>query len=335
MIGMSRALNKKAAHDRPVRDFLQDNYVIVSLYSTVSQAIQSIRKSASKDNILYVYVIDRDQKLCGVVSIRNLLLANDEDSVSAIYSPSVVSLSEDSTLMDAYTLFSKSRFLSLPVVNEHGKLAGIVPAHELADKYETELKQLFEERSRGELFELLGVQAESASETSIQTAKKRLPWIGVNITGGMMSAVVIELLSGNLAHSVEYLAFLPILLLVSESVGMQSASVVISNLYRTKGKGRIGRIVVKEAGIAFLVSALCGLIVGTAIYFWKGYSAVALTVGFALPVGAVLVSCLGTLIPTIFHVLRFDPRVAAGPVVLAISDTMVLFLYLTAAHLFN
>lgn len=336
---MGTALRRKkkqpSANQRLVRDFLQTNYVIVSLYSTVADAIRSIRKSAAKDHILYVYVIDREQKLCGVVSIRNLLLAGEEDSVSNIYSPSIVTLSENSTLQDAYTLFSRSRFLSLPVVNEHGKLIGIVPAHELVEQYKKEVKELFEERSRGELFEMLGIQAETGAENTLQTARKRMPWIGINVTGGMLSAVIIEMLSGNLKHSVEYLAFLPILLLVSESVGMQSASIVIANLYRTKGKTRISSIVFREASIAFLVSAVCGAAVGAAVFLWKGNSAVALTVGLSLPLGAVLVSCLGTLTPTLFHMMRFDPRVAAGPVVMAISDTAVLTLYLTAAHLFS
>jgi len=274
--------------------------------------------------------VDEEERLQGIVSIRNLLGARDDQTISEIYSPSVVSLPENAPLKQAYQLFSKSRFLSLPVVSDDRTVLGVIHAHELVDEFGKPLEELFEERSRGELYELLGVKAEDATKSTLGTAIRRLPWLCLNMLGGSISALCIHSLGGRLDHAVEFLAFVPVLLVLSESIGMQSASMTIAQIHRsTSGSNR--SLFLKEFRVALLLGLSCAVLLAGPVFFWKHSSPLGIAMGLTILLGSVGVATLGNAIPRLFHRLRIDPRIAAGPVVLSVADSGVLVLYLLLA----
>lgn len=299
----------------------------VPLGLNVREAISRVRTSGKRGDIFYIYVTDDAGKLAGIVSIRNLLLAQDEDSIASIYSRSVVFLPESTPIERAYHIFSESKFLSLPVVDKDGGIKGVLHAHTLIEEYGNQIDTLFEERTRGELFELLGIKAESSTEKFFSVAWGRLPWLVVNILGGTVSAFFIHTVGGRLPNAVMLLAFVPILLIVSESIGMQTASLVIASLHRT-GHRKMHGIWLKELLIALVLGLCCAALVGGGAYLWQRSGEIAWPVTLTVFLGAVLVSTLGNAIPRLFHRLKIDPRVAAGPVVLAIADCSTLIVYL-------
>lgn len=322
---------KKHSHVK-IKEIIQKNYICIPLESNVGQAIHKVRGTAQRGDIFYLYVTDESGKLCGVVSIRNLLLAKDSEKVRDVYSPNAVFLQEDLLVEDAYSLFSKSRFLSLPVVDLQGHLKGVLHAHELLEEYGKSTELLFEERSRGEMYELLGIKAEDTSMSIPRTAWSRLPWLFVNIVGGSISAYFIHALGGKLNRAVEFLAFVPILLIVSESVGMQTASIIMTQLHRIKRKARLS-LHCKELSVALVLGVVLGIFLGTTIYAWKRDPQLAVAITVTSIFGPLLVALIGNLIPQIFHRLQFDARVAAGPVVLAISDSLTLLFFLSVSLL--
>lgn len=303
----------------------------ISVDLSVGEALAKVRTSGKRGDIFYIYVVDTEQRLKGIVSIRNLLLGQDEDPISAVYSPKVEYLRSADPLEKAYQAFSQARFLSLPVVDGEGRIQGVLHAHELLGENERQIDALFEERTRGELFELLGIKAETLAQGAVPTAMNRLPWLLINIVGGTFSAICIHLLGGKLTHAVAILAFVPILLIVSESIGMQTASLVIANLHRSAGKSRHREVLFKEFFVAFILGLCCSILVGGGVALWRQSLDIALPVGLTVLLGAVGVSALGNLIPYLIHRLKIDPRVAAGPVVLAIADSATLLLYLFLA----
>lgn len=304
----------------------------VKLLSTLSvgEAIAQVRKSARRGDIVYLYVVDGAERLTGVVSIRNLLLAQDHETVAAITTGQVVTLTENTSWTEALALFSKSRFLSLPFLTCEGKILGVLHAHTLLGERKQDLDALFEERSRGELFELLGIRAETLGQGVFATARERLPWLLVNLIGGALSAVAIHSLGGKLPNAVAALAFVPILLIVSESIGMQTASLVITSLHRAGQKSLMAR----ELAISLLLGLGCGALVSGGAYLWQHDWSFARPIGITVALGATWVSAIGQFIPSLIHRLRIDPRVAAGPVVLAVADFSTLLLYLLLANFF-
>ncbi len=308
---------------------ISPHFVMLPAHLSVSDAISSVRKSGRRGDIVYLYVVDEKERLTGVVSIRNLLLAKDYEKVSDITSEKVVSLNEATTWGEAMALFSKSRFLSLPFLSNEGKIRGVLHAHALLGRQEQNLDKLFEERSRGELFELLGIRAETMGQGIFQSAMERTPWLLVNVGGGVLCALAIHLLAGRLPNAVAALAFVPILLVVSESIAMQTASLVIASHHRSAQKS----LWAKEFSISLCMGIGCGLLVGAGAYVWQRSWEFALPVTLTVTLGTAWASGLGQLIPAIIHRLKIDPRIAAGPVVLALSDFCTLLLYLWLANI--
>ncbi len=331
------ARRKKGTSPRHVpgglASLFRKDFLAVPISSTVGDAIRQVRQSAPRGNIFYLYVVDEHGKLEGNVSIRTLLTASDSQAIREVCSTSVVALPENSAILDAYHLFSEARFLSLPIVTGENVLLAVVHAHELLEEYGKRMEDLFEERSRGEIFELLGIQAEDAGSTPFQVASGRLPWLVINIIGGTFSAFFIHRLGGNLKQAVQYLAFVPILLIVAESIGMQTASIVIANLHRASSgsNARLRKLMGREMGIASLLGLACAILLAGTIQLWKGTPALTATIALTVLAGSIFVAFLGNAIPFLFHRFKVDPRVAAGPVMLAVADCTTLLLYLTIA----
>lgn len=316
-----------------VGNLCKGGFFTIPMTFTVGEALTKVRTSGKQGDIFYIYVVDELKRLTGIVSIRNLLMGKDEDPISKVYSPKVISLPFSDPLEKAYQAFSQSRFLSLPVVDSENKIQGIIHAHELVGEKGKQIDALFEARARSELFELLGIKAETLHQGAVPTALNRLPWLLVNIVGGSFSAICIHFLGGKLTQAVTILAFVPILLIVSESIGMQTASLVIANLHRSSSKGRNHQMLLKEFSVAALLGLGCSLLVGGGVAFWRTSFDIALPIALTVFLGALGVSALGNLIPLLFHRFKIDPRVAAGPVVLAIADSSTLLLYLFLALL--
>ncbi len=315
-----------ANENASILTLVNTNFVSIPVSYNVGEAIRHVRRIASRGEIFYLYVVDEKERLLGVVSIRNLLIANDEELLQSLLSRNVVFLSDQTIIRDVYRMFSESHFLSLPVVNEEGKIKGVLHAHELMGESERAADTLFEERSRGQLFELLGIKGEEGKST-FAIAKGRLPWLMINILGGTLSAFLIHYFGGRLKEAVLFLAFVPILLIISESVGMQAASVAIGILNRAGGSA-FGRFFGKEIGVAACLGTACALGISAVVFVWLGHLSFSIAIGLTVFVSTIGVSTLGSLIPYFIHKFRLDPSVSAGPVLLAVSDFFTLLFYL-------
>lgn len=308
---------------------IKKNFVTLPVALTVGEALGRIRTQAKRGDIFYLYVVDDGSRLVGIVSIRNLLLSGDAEPLAHLLSRNVECLPEDFTRAEAAQRFADCRFLSLPVVSADGKIIGVVHAHDLSGQTPSS-ETLFEERTRGALFELLGIEAEGSATSSFSAAKGRFPWLLVNMIGGTLSALFIHGIGPSIPNAVVFLAFVPILLIICESVGMQTVSVVITKLrHSTSQAGKVGWREIKIAGWLGFASAV---IVGLAIRIFLGAPDVALAVGIAMLVATLWVSSVAFFVPLLTRKLGIDPSISAGPVVLAVADCTALLLYLLIAY---
>jgi magnesium transporter len=182
-------------------------------------------------------------------------------------------------------------------------------------------------RTYDDIFQLIGVHG-TAQSSPWSAFRDRFPWLLCNIAGGMVAAVIASRYEFLLQEVVVLALFIPLVLALGESVSMQSLTLTLQGL--ADGPIVWRRLVAslwKELRTALLLGLACGGVVGGAAWIWRGQVAVAATILAAIALSMIVACLLGVVLPSILRALRADPRIAAGPVVLASTDVATLLFY--------
>ncbi len=304
----------------------------VSVDMTIGEAIEQLRSRAITQPILYVYVIDAEDRLVGVAPTRALLLGQPHTLIKDIMQSRCVTLRLDETVGDALMAFASYRLLALPVVDHEGRLLGAVDVQVYAD----ETFELAEAQRVHQLFSMLGVQVREARDRSPWRGfRSRMPWLVWNLIGGTGCAIIARTFQATLAEFVVLAMFIPLVLTLAESVAMQSMTFALEVLQGVGTRWRLVRQRLKvEAGTAALLGLCCGSVVGLTGWLFGGGVGVALVLFAAIASTMVLAAGIGAIVPVLLHTFRLDPRIAAGPIALTCTDVLATSIYLGAATVF-
>jgi magnesium transporter len=246
----------------------------------------------------------------------------------------VVALPDSATVLEACEFFIQYRFLALPVVSEDRRMVGVVDM----ELYTQEIDHVTDARKREELFQQIGVHVAGAEQQAPWTAfRRRFPWLSCNLVGGILAAFLSGLYEATLERAVSLALFIPVVLNLAESVSSQSVSLTLHLLQgqQPTWKSLPGQVRSELATGLFLGGA-CGVVVGVVAFLWLGQRAVALALLGGIAGGVTLSALLGLLVPLMLRLMHLDPRVAAGPIVLAGADLLtILFYYNLALWLFH
>jgi magnesium transporter len=320
----------KAELDDPVSRHVHQEIARVLVGQTVGEALDHLRRHPPPGRILYLYVVDDLGRLAGVVPTRRLLLAAPDQPVAEIMVREVVTLPARTTVLEACEFFIQHRFLALPVVDEVRRLLGVVDI----ELYTNELTELEDGRVRDDLFQLLGVYAKGAQDDSPRQAFiRRFPWLGCNVAAGILAAFLSSIYQETLDRVVALAFFIPVVLNLAESVSSQSVSLALQLLHGQRPSWRMlaGRLAGELATGAMLGLAAGGT-VGLVGLVWLGQTRFALCLLGGIGGGVASAAVLGIAVPFVLRLLRLEPRVAAGPIVLAGADIVTILLYLNLAH---
>lgn len=292
---------------------------------SVGEALDELRTRDLSDKVVYFYVTDTDQRLVGVVSTRKLLVSPPSEHVKAIMDTHVVAIESRATVLEACESFGRHRFLALPVVDSEGRLAGVIDIGLFTDEAVTG----FERRQAERVFQLMGVHVALGRRVpSWRSFLDRFPWLACNIVGGMLCALVTSRYEAFLDTAIVLALFIPIVLALSESVSMQSMTLTLVGLESQRIHWpRLWLNLRKEFVTATMLGLGCGAVVGLIAFLWKGSSHVAFAIGASISLAMLTACLLGVLIPTAIRRLNRDPRIAAGPIVLAAGDVATLCFY--------
>jgi magnesium transporter len=310
----------------PILDFVQPAGLLLSPTDTIAVALERARLLPSTQIILYCYVVDDEERLVGVVPIRRLLTSPPEAQIDTIMIHDVVAVPSWATVLVAAEYFVNRRFLAFPVVETDGRLLGVVDVSLFTDDVLAMAKQSFEG-----IFQLIGVHA-TENRTAWSSFKDRFPWLLCNVTGGLLCALLSGRYEALLEVVVVLALFIPVVLALAESVSIQSVSLTLQNL--TDGPvhwSTFGRALVKEFLTAAMLGLGCGSLVGLAAFVWKGATTVGLVLTVAITISMITACLLGVLMPTMLRVFKADPKIAAGPIVLAMTDLATLLFYFNLA----
>jgi magnesium transporter len=230
---------------------------------------------------------------------------------------------------EAGELFHRHRLLALPVVDETNRLVGLVDVTSFTD----EMFDIAQRDAAEDVFQLIGLRlAQSRSPSPLSAFRQRFPWLLCNVAGGMACALILSYFEHFLDTLIVLALFIPVVLAVTESVSMQSMSVTLQALHRREKFAAFMRhAMIRELVLAALLGLGAAAVVGGVAYAWKGDGLVAGAIGGTVFLSIITASLLGVALPACVHAFRGDPRIAAGPIVLAVADLVTLTVYFNLA----
>jgi magnesium transporter len=298
---------------------------------TVQDALTAIRLVAVGERVIYFYVLDEAERLVGVVPTRRLLTAELEKPISQVMISRVVSIPHTVTVLEACEFFVMYRFLAFPVVDEQQRMVGIVDV----SLFTEEVFDIAERQQSETIFESIGLRIEQVRGASpLKAFHFRFPWLLATIASGTLCALLASAYEATLAQALALAFFLTLVLGLGESVSVQSMTVTLQVLRTSRPSLRwYAKALRREILTAMLLGTACGTIVGLIAWIWRGSGLVAVAIGSGIVLSLCTACLFGLSVPALLHALRLDPKIAAGPITLALTDVFTLLCYFTMAAL--
>ncbi|MCC6464203.1 MAG: magnesium transporter [Planctomycetes bacterium] len=295
------------------------------------EALEKIRTQKVPGGIHYFYVVDDAGKLVGVLPTRRLLMAPAAQPVSDLMVRKLVTVKPELPLELVSELFVLHKFLAFPVVDVRGRLLGAVDVGTFTE----EVFDATERKNMDAVFEAIGLRLSEARDAPpLRAWRLRFPWLLATIASGTACALLAGLFAETLEQHIVLAFFITLVLGLGEGVGTQSMTLAVQRLRNTRPTaGWFGRAVLREFLTALLLGLCCAAITGVTVLVWQGQPAAALAIGVSVVLALLSAATLGLAVPTVLHALRLDPRVAAGPLTLAIADLGTLTVYFSAGSL--
>ncbi len=318
----------------PALNYARKDFPLLESDASVGKALETIRREGVGERVIYFYAVDERKRLVGVVPTRRLLTAAPKTRLCEIMVPRVVALPVDATVLEACEFFVLYKFLAFPIIDPERRVIGIVDANVFTDSV-LESNERQGERAHDDFFEALGFHLSQVHNVSPwRVFRFRFPWLLVTIAGGTICAILAGFFEATLAHSLLIAFFLTMVLGLNESVSAQSMSVTIHALRSARPTLHwFASAFRRELGAALLLGLVCGSFVALIVLAWRGDARAAGVIGGSIALSLVTACLFGLGVPSLLHHLKLDPKIAAGPVTLALADFFALIFYFTSAWL--
>ncbi len=313
---------------------MSTDYLAVLASMKADEALVYLRETYKKDEeeIYDLFVVDRDDKLVGWLSVKELLMAPPEATVESLMDTNVIQVSVDTDQEEAAEKIQKYDLLSLPVVDHNGKLRGIITADDAID--------VIEEEADEDMYKSSGIDVNDAemSEglgTNVRQAfRARIPWLVVTLAIESCSAMVITHFDGVIKQTLIAASFMPLLTSLTGSVAMQSTCITLRTQKKTFSLKNMLKNVWHEARVGALLGSTCGLLAYGLCFFLNqsGGPVLGIVVGASLLITMSVAVMIGTLIPVIFDRIGIEPAHASGPLITSLLDVCTMSIYLSIVN---
>lgn len=296
------------------------------------EAIQRLREIAPMAEIIYyVYVVDEETRLIGVLSLRDLISATDGTPLKDIMNKNVISAHVGVDQEEVARIVARYDLLALPVVEDEGRLLGVITVDDILDVLQEEATEDFYKMVGTS--EVEGVDLIQAS--AYQVASRRIPWLSICLAGGLLAGGVIGLF-GEMIETIVVLAiFMPVIMDMGGNVGTQSSTIFVRGIATGEiGADEVWNYFFKEFRVGLMMGMIFGLIAGLATLLWQGNIYLGIVVGFSMLLTVSLATVIGTLVPLLCHKMGIDPAITSGPFVTTIKDVTGLLIYFGMATIF-
>lgn len=304
-------------------------FVSIRENKTIEKTLKYLQKEGPEaETAYYLYVVDNDDILKGVVSLRDIVCNDFNTKISDITNTNVISVPYYMDQEEVVQEFKKYGFLTIPVVDEKNKILGIVTVDDIVD--------VMEEETTEDIHRLGGVDEEERVDGTLkESIKSRLPWLIVNLVTAILAASVVGIFEGTISKVVTLATFMPIVAGMGGNAGTQSLTIVVRGI-------ALGELTGENAKRVFLKELLVGLTTGIAIGFiiavlgliWEGNVIFGIVIGVAMVLNMMVATMAGYIVPVILKKLKIDPALASAVFVTTVTDVLGFFFFLGLATAF-
>ncbi|MGJ5716560.1 magnesium transporter [Staphylococcus equorum] len=304
-------------------------YISLKATMPVKEAMMHVKEQAPDAETIYViFTVNDNKQLAGVLSLRDLIVAENDAYIEDIMSERVISANAADDQEDVAQKMRDYDFIAMPVVDYQDHLLGIITIDDILDVMDEEAS---EDYSR-----LAGVSdVDATNDSIIKTARKRLPWLIILTFLGMITATILGSFEDTLSQVALLAAFIPIISGMSGNSGTQSLAVSVRNI----STGEIYeqskfKVALRETGSGFLSGLICSILLFLIIIILYGQPILAVIVGASLTIAMTVGTLVGSMIPLVMDKLKIDPAVASGPFITTINDIVSMLIYFGLATSF-
>jgi magnesium transporter len=313
--------------DETAGGLMTTSYIALRRHTTVRQAIDFLRDiHIDREVPYYLYVVDKEKKLIGVVGFRELVLANPEITVDLIMDPEVINISVGTDQEEVARIMTRYDLAAIPVIDSQQRLVGVITHDDILDVLEDEATE--------DIYRLASVSDTDINPESpvIDQLKGRLPWLYLNMVIALFASWVISRFEDVIAQVAILAAFLSVV----AGLGGNSASQVIAMLVRSLALGKVEarevwRIASRQVWVGVLQGLGVGVLIGIGVAFWQRDPVLGLIVVLAIVGNMIVAGFIGTLAPLALEAFGLDPALASTVVVTAITDVCGFLIFLSLA----
>ncbi|WLD94933.1 magnesium transporter [Alkalihalobacillus sp. AL-G] len=308
--------------EKTAGSIMTTEFVSITANQTVTEAMQILRKEApDAETIYYLFVIDDTKKLVGVISLRDLIIADENTLVIDAMNDRVVSISVGEDQEEAARMMKDYDFLALPVVDFQQHLLGIITVDDIVD--------VIDEEASEDYSKLAAVSdMETVDRNPMQAARRRLPWLIILLFLGMITASLIGQFEATLNQVAILAVFIPLIAGMAGNTGTQALAVAVRGIATgDTDKQDIRSLILREAGTGLITGASCGILITIVVFFWHHSIYLGLLVGVSILFTLIVATLAGALIPLLMYRLDIDPAVASGPFITTINDIISVLIY--------
>ena len=304
-------------------------YIEVNKDMTAKQAIKHLRDNAEDaETIYYIYVVDNDERLVGVISLRELITARDSVIVEDLMSENIISVYVDEDREEAVRLVSKYDLIAIPVIDRDRTLKGIITVDDIID--------VMEEEATEDMYKFAGTSEQERDvvekvnpkprEQIVSSVKGRIPWLIVTLLVGLLSTIMLSNLDFIMNPKYATLVyFIPIVIGMGGNIGTQSSALTVMAL---SNKDLEFSNVIREGIVGFITGIICSIIIGIIIFVFMRDINIVLVVSISLFINMIVGAMLGAFMPVLFKKLDVDPSIISAPVIATALDIIGIAIYL-------
>ena len=313
------------------------NPIVLTVNSdmSVQEVLNYVRVKAEKDNfeLYYIYVVDKQNHLLGVVSLRKLLTSPASKKIEDIMISDIVKLHVDDYSDYVTDEFMKYQYNALPVVDLYNRLKGMITWDDVHD--------LFEEETTEEIYQSSGISTEVVDEDEILSGnifnaiRARTPWLFITLLGEFVAVNVAHHFDHTIAALPIVAIFMPLLAGLGGNIGTQSITLMVRGL--STGQVTMSSAmyhIVREMFVGLIIGSIFGLMVTFATFGWQHSIELGIVVGIAMMINMTMATIIGTFTPFALKSMKIDPAVASGPVIATTIDVVGLVVYFTLVSTF-
>ncbi|KRK79316.1 magnesium transporter [Companilactobacillus nodensis] len=305
------------------------DYVRFHEEETAGNAINDLRSFAeTAETIYYLYVLDNHDDLVGVMSLRDLIMLNPEDTLGEKMNSDVITVNVDADQEEVAKVFRDYEFLAVPVVDHANQMVGIVTVDDVIE--------VIDDESLQDYSGLAGVSVdETDQDNPLKAASKRLPWLITLLLLSMITATLINHYEGLLAEASILAVFISTITGTAGNAGTQSLAVAVRRLAVEEiDRHEFFKLIGKELLTGFITGVVTGISVTLLVGLWKHNFILGMVIGLAMCAAITVANLAGSLIPMLMSSFGFDPAVASGPFISTLSDLTSVLIYFSIAGLF-